>query len=165
MYHNRVAGNRPGFARQLQLQIILTKSLDIVRLVAITGSVIVEGARTGVSVSPGEDVAGGGLLTDAHNPAQPGTRLVELNLIKKKQNGTLVLVRVWFKIVLQLRKCVCVMTFVFLPGAFLLKFYNMMGKIFQIWPIQITKAGINVFIWGERTQKFPTNGLKGQIMM
>jgi len=79
MYHNRVAGNRPGFARQLQLQIILTKSLDIVRLVAITGSVIVEGARTSVSVSPGEDVAGGGLLTDAHNPAQPGTRLVELN--------------------------------------------------------------------------------------
>ena len=83
-----------------------------------------EGARTGVSVSPGEDVAGGGLLTDAHNPAQPGTRLVELNLIKKKQNGTLVLVRVWFKIVLQLRKCVCVMTFVFLPEAFLLEVYD-----------------------------------------
>ena len=130
MYHNRVAGNRPGFARQLQLQIILTESLDLVRLVAITGSVIVEGARTGVSVSPGEDVAGGGLLTDAHNPAQPGTRLVELNLIKKKQNGTLVLVRVWFKIVLQLRKCVCVMTFVFLPGAFLLKIYD--GQNFLI---------------------------------
>ena len=128
MYHNRVAGNRPGFARQLQLQIILTKSLDIVRLVAITGSVIVEGARTGVSVSPGEDVAGGGLLTDAHNPAQPGTRLVELNLIKKKQNGTLVLVRVWFKIVLQLRKCVCVMTFVFLPEAFCTK--SIMGKLY-----------------------------------
>ena len=120
MYHKRVAGYRPGFARQLQLKIILTQSLALVQLVAFTRSIIMEGASTGVSVSPGQDVAGGGLLTDAHNPAQPGTRLVELNLIKKKQNGTSVLVRVWFKIVLQLRKCVCVMTFVFLPGAFLL---------------------------------------------
>ena len=121
MYHKRVAGYRPGFARQLQLKIILTQSLALVRLLAITESILVEGASTGVSVPPGQDVARGGLLTDAHNPAQPGTRLVELNLIKKKQNGTSVLVRVWFKIVLQLRKCVCVMTFVFLPGAFLLK--------------------------------------------
>ena len=124
MYHKRVAGYRPGFARQLQLKIILTQSLALVRLLAINGSVIVEGASTSVSVSPGQDVASAGLLTDAHNPAQPGTRLVELNLIKKKQNGTSVLVRVWFKIVLQLRKCVCVMTFVFWPGAFLLEVYD-----------------------------------------
>ena len=139
MYHKRVAGYRPGFARQLQLQIILTQSLALVQLVAFTRSVIVEGASTGVSVSPGQDVARGGLLTDAHNTAQPGTRLVELNLIKKKQNGTSVLVRVWFKIVLQLRKCVCVMTFVFLPGAFCLK--SVMGKIFKIWPKQMTSGG------------------------
>ena len=133
MYHKRVAGYRPGFARQLQLKIILTQSLALVGLVAITRSVLVEGASTGVSVSPGQDVARGGLLTDAHNPTQPWTRLMELNLIKKKQNGTSVLVRVWFKIVLQLRKCVCVMTFVFLPGAFLLKVCDWQIIFFQIW--------------------------------
>ena len=159
MYHKRAAGYRPGFARQLQLKIILTQSLALVRLLAITESVLVEGASTGVSVSPGQDVARGGLLTDAHNPAQPGTRLVELNLIKKKQNGTSVLVRVWFKIVLQFRKCVCVMTFVFLPVAFLLKVCDWQNIFFQIWQ-KMTVANIDGLILGERKQRSSKKWLK-----